>query len=111
MPGPVLDVTSVMTCPHGGKVTNVPSQPRVLVNGQPALVLPDVGTVAGCAFTLPGGKPSPCVTVQWTAPATRVLASGQPVLVQSSVGLCKSPEQAPQGPAIISTVQPRVTAM
>ncbi len=110
MPGPVLDPTSVMTCPHGGKVSNVATQPRVFVMGKPVLVLADVGTVAACAFTLPGGKPSPCVTVQWTAPATRVRANGQPVLIQSSVGLCKSPEQAPQGPAVITATQPRVIA-
>ena len=111
MPGPILDVSSALTCPHGAKVTHVASQPRVRVNGQFALVVADQATIAGCAFQLPPPKPSPCVTIQWTAPAGRVFASGQPVLVQSSVGLCKSPEQAPQGPAIVAAVQPRVTAM
>ena len=108
MPQPLLEATTVMQCPHGGPVTHAPSQVRVTINGAPALTVSDVGMVAGCAFTIPTSKPSPCTTVQWTAPATRVTLSGQPALLATSVGLCKSPEQAPQGPAIIAAPQPRV---
>lgn len=111
MPGNTLDLATVMTCPHGATVSHVPSQSRVLVNQQPVLVQSDQATIAGCPFTLPGGKPSPCTTIQWTAPAARVKIQGQPVLVQTSIGLCKSPEQAPQGPTLVTTVQPRVKAM
>ena len=107
----ILNSTSVMTCPHAGQASHVPSQQRVLVQGAPALVLSDQGMIAGCPFTIPGPKPSPCTTLRWTVGATRVLAGGQPVLLQSSVGLCNSPEQAPQGPPIISVVQPRVQGM
>ncbi len=110
MPGPVLDVSTTAMCMHGAKLTHAPSQTRVLVNGSPALVVADVPTIAGCPFQL-GNKPSPCVTAQWMAPATRVFANMQPVLVQSSQGTCKSPEQAPQGLAVIAAVQPRVKAM
>jgi hypothetical protein len=110
MPGPLFELNTSMQCPHGGKVNHAPSQVRVLIGKAPALTVSDVGLVAGCAFTIPPTKPSPCVTVQWLAPAVRVKLSGQPALLASSVGLCKSPEQAPQGP-VIASPSPRVKGM
>ena len=109
---PVLTAASVITCPHAAPVAHTPSQVRVTMSGAPALTLPDVSVITGCLFNIPSlPKPSPCVTIQWTVAATRVFAGGAPVLLQSSVGVCKSPEQAPQGPPIISVVQPRVQGM
>jgi hypothetical protein len=68
--------------------------------------------VAGCPFTLPGPKPSPCVRVQWTAPAARVFVLGAPALTVPAPGpapgLCFSPDQIPQGPPVVSAVQTRV---
>lgn len=110
MPGPLFELNTPMQCPHGAKATHVPSQMRVLISSAPALTVSDAGMVAGCPFTLPNGKPSPCVTIQWSAPAVRVKLSGQPALLSSSVGLCKSPEQAPQGP-VIASPSPRVKGM
>jgi hypothetical protein len=107
---PVLSSASVLTCPHAGHVTHTPSQARVVVVGAPALTQADTNMVAGCPFTLPA-KPSPCVTVRWTVAAVRVTAGGLPLLLQSSVGLCSSPEQAPQGPPLVTVVQPRVQAL
>jgi len=49
--------------------------------------------------------------VQWTVPATRVTVLGAPVLLATSAGIGQSVEQIPQGPAIVSTVQARVTAI
>lgn len=110
MPGPLFELNTPMQCPHGGKVNHVPSQTRVLINKAPALTVGDTGLVAGCAFTLPPSKPSPCLTIQWVAPALRVKLSGQPALLASSVGLCKSPESAPQGP-LVASPNPRVKGM
>jgi hypothetical protein len=73
-----------------------------------ASTIADQFLVAGCAFTLPGGKPQPCVRVQWTTPAARVLVIGSPVVLQTSVGLCVSAESIPAGPPVLTTVQPRV---
>jgi hypothetical protein len=81
---------------------------RVLVSGQPVATLADQFLIAGCAFTIPTGKPQPCVRIQWLTPATRVFVNGQPVILQSSTGLCQSPEQIPQGAPIVVTTQPRV---
>ena len=110
MPGPVLHTGATATCPHGGMLTIVVASPRVTVNGMPAATLTDQGLVAGCAFTLPGGKPQPCVTTRWIAGATRVTANGVPLLINPCVALCLSAEQIPGGPPIISGSQTRVIA-
>ena len=110
MPGPVLHPGTTANCPHGGSLQIVAASPRVTVSGMPAAVLTDQGLIAGCAFTLPGGKPQPCVTTRWIAASTRVLASGQPLLINPLVALCLSAEQIPGGPPIISASQTRVIA-
>lgn len=110
MPGPVLHVGTTATCPHGGTLNIVAASPRVMVSNMPAAVLTDQGLVAGCAFTLPNGKPQPCVTTKWIVAATRVVANGQPVLINPVVAICQSVEQIPGGPPIISSSQTRVIA-
>jgi len=104
-----VTAASIVTCTHAAKVTHVPSS-RVLVQGVPILVQTDTNAIVGCPFTLPTvpPKPSPCIQVRWTTAALRVSASGKPVLAQTAVGLCSSPEQAPQGPPIVNPAQVRV---
>lgn len=108
MPGPLFHVGNTTMCPHGGMGQTISANARVLVNGLPVATIADQTLIAGCVFTLPGPKPSPCIKVQWLVPAARVLIMGQPALLQTSTGLCQSPEQAPQGPPIVSVNQPRV---
>lgn len=113
MPGPVLHSGTVATCPHGGTLNIVAASPRVVVSGMPIAVLTDQGLVAGCPFQVPvgaGTKPQPCVTTKWMVGATRVLAGGQPVLINPCVALCFSVEQIPGGPPVISSSQLRVVA-
>jgi hypothetical protein len=107
VPGPLLHVGAVVTCPHAGPASIVSSNARVLVSAQPVATLTDMTLVAGCAFSLPSG-PHPCVRVQWLVPAARVLVNGQPALLQTSTGLAQAADQAPQGPPLVSAVQPRV---
>jgi uncharacterized Zn-binding protein involved in type VI secretion len=109
MPGPLYHVGGVAMCPHGGQVTTISSNTRVLVSGQPVATMSDTSTVAGCAFTIPGPKPQPCIRVQWLVPAARVTINGQPALLQTSMGMCPSAESIPQGPPSITTTQMRVT--
>jgi hypothetical protein len=108
MPGFLLHVGASAICPHGGQITIIPSSPRVLVSGQPVATFADTTLVAGCAFTLPGGKPQPCIKVQWLVPAVRVRVGGQQALLQTSSGLCQSAEQIPQGPPNVIAGQVRV---
>lgn len=107
----LLDATSQITCAHGAPCKHMPAQQRVKILGMPALVATDVNSIAGCAFALPGPTASPCVTVQWIVPATRVKVMGQPVVLQTSTGLCKAATQAPQGAPLITVVQARVQGL
>ena len=108
MPGFLFHVGAAAICPHGGQVTTISTNTRVMVSNQPVATASDTFVVAGCAFTVPGPKPQPCVIVQWLVPAIRVLINGQPAILQDSVGLCQSAEQIPQGPPTVITTQPRV---
>jgi hypothetical protein len=108
MPGTLFHVGAAATCSHGGQVATISSNTRVLVSGQPVATMGDLFTVTGCTFTVPPGKPQPCVKIQWTTPAARVTVMGQPVILQTSLGVGLSVEQLPGGPPIVGATQPRV---
>lgn len=110
MPGSIVHVGAVAICPHAGQVSVISANTRVMVSGQPAATAADTFLIAGCPFTLPAPKPQPCVTVRWLVPSLRVRVNGQPVVLQTSTGLCQSVEQVPQGPPTVVAVQPRVSA-
>ena len=113
MPGATLvHVGAQLMCPHGGQVTGVASSPRVTAGKMPVLTASDTFTVAACPFQIPvppGTKPQPCVTVKWIVPSLRVKVGGKPALVRSSVGLCQSAEQIPQGPPNVVNTQMRAS--
>jgi uncharacterized Zn-binding protein involved in type VI secretion len=111
MPGLLFHVGAVATCPHAIPIQVIPSNVRVLVNGMPAATLGDQFVVTGCPFTVPPGKPQPCVRVQWLAPATRILINGQPAILNLSSAMCLSADQIPNGPPIVISTQPRVGGM
>jgi hypothetical protein len=111
MPGFLLTADATVTCSHGGQVEFAPAQTRALAGGAPIATLADQLVVAGC----PGIPASPgvvCTTVEWIGVASRVTASGLPVLVQS----------LPQGPGdgtvigpppplpLVAEVQPQAVA-
>lgn len=106
MAGFVLHVGATVICSHGGQATPTAPSPRVMVSGQPVTTLAAPYVVAGCALPPPPAANGPCVTAQWVVGATRVLAGGQPVLVQSGQAIC-----APTGtPLQVLVTQTRVTA-
>jgi hypothetical protein len=105
MSGHILDTGCTVACPHGGQATITSANTKVKVGGKPAVLATDTMLISKCSFTLPSGTPSPCVTVQWSAPAGRVTVNGTAVLLSSSQGVCKSAAGAPQGPAQVSGMQ------
>lgn len=108
MPGPVITITAQVLCPHAGQGKIVPSQARVVATGQPVATALSVTSVIGCPFTLPPPSPGPCVSIQWSMPALRVKAMGQPVLiVQPGAGMSVGPMP---GPANVVPAQVRVVA-
>jgi hypothetical protein len=107
MPGFILHVGATVQCAHGGQATPTAPFPRVLVSGQPVTTLSAPYLVAGCSMPPPAAGNGPCVTGQWLVGATRVLAGGQPVLLQSSTAIC-----APTGaPLLIAVTQSRVAGL
>jgi hypothetical protein len=110
MPGYILTTSSQVMCTHGGTASLITSNTKLKVDNSPALLESDVLPVAGCPFTLPGPKPSPCIRIEWTAGATQCKCDGTPVLIQSSVGKCISAEGATQGLAIIAMTQTKAQA-
>ena len=88
MPGYLLHVGATVLCFHAGQAQPTAPNPRVLVGGQPVVTQAAPYMIAGCPFTTPAGTPLPCVTAQWVVGATRVLAGGQPLLLQDSQAVC-----------------------
>lgn len=104
MPGPIVHLGATVLCSHGGQATPATPFPRVLVSGQPIVTLSSPYVVAGCP--LPSNAGGPCVSAQWVVGATRVVAGGAPVVVQSGTAMC-----VPTGvPLTVTVVQPRVVA-
>jgi hypothetical protein len=107
MPGFLVHVGATVLCAHGGQAQPTVPNPRVLVSGQPTVLMTTPYLVAGCALPPPTAANGPCVTAQWVSGTVRVTSNGQPLVVQSSQAIC-----APTGtPLLITVTQMRVSAM
>ena len=107
MPGFLLHVGATVLCSHAGQAQATVPNPRVLVSGQPTVLLPGPWVVAGCAMPPPPAGNGPCVTAQFITSAVRVLSNGLPLLLLDSQAIC-----VPTGtPLMIVLTQPRVTGM
>lgn len=113
MAGKALTVQSTLQCPHGGAVQIIPTNTRVRADGGFVATIADTTLISGCPFQIPGTPPipSPCVTVQWVVGDTRVKASGNLTLSESSVGMCLAATQAPQGPVTVASTQQKASTM
>ncbi len=107
MPGFLVHVGAQVMCAHGGQAQPTAPNPRVLVSGQPTVLITPPYVVAGCAMPPPPAGNGPCVTAQWLVGSTRVLSNGQPLVVQSSQAVC-----VPTGtPLMILVTQTRASAI
>src|SRR5829696_4374276 len=88
MPGFLLHVGATVLCSHAGQAQPTVPNPRVMVSGQPRVTRASPYVVAGCTLPPPPGANGPCVTAQWTTAATRLLSTGQPLLLQDSQAIC-----------------------
>lgn len=107
MSGNALTAAAALQCPHGGQIRATPSNTRARGDAY-LLTSGDAFTVAGCAFTLPPGTPSPCLSVRWIVSDLRVTA-GSPTLSETAAGMCLSGANVPQGPVSVVSTQRRVT--
>ncbi len=109
MADPLLHVSMTAYCPHpSGSVSVVTTNTRVKVAGQYAATVSDTFTIAGCEFNPTGSSPSPCLTIQWIAGATRVKVTGSSAVLTTSNGLCEAAGALPQGAPQIVQTQERV---
>jgi hypothetical protein len=107
MPGFLVQVGAQVLCAHGGQATPTTPNPRIAIGGAPSVLMTTPYVIAACALPPPPTANGPCVSGQWLSGTARVLANGQPLLVQSSTSVC-----APTGtPMMIVATQARVTAM
>ena len=109
MGGAVVQLGAVALCPHGGQIIAATSNTRVRVDGSPMLIRSDAFPIVGCPLEI-GSVPQPCLSAQWVGTSARVSVMGQPVITQSTEGVCLGPDGAPQGPATIVSTQTRVVA-
>jgi hypothetical protein len=116
MPGFLLHVNASAACFHAAPAVIPPTQPKVLVGGQPVATSDATITVTGCPFQVPipgGTKPQPCVQIKWATIATKVLVGGKPALLGPAPGtvpgICLSAEQIPQGAPSLSAIQTHVS--
>jgi hypothetical protein len=114
MPGLLVNLGGILTCPHAAPVKPNPAgPPRVFVNGaQVVYTMADLHTVTGCPFQIPtpaGPKPQPCVLVK-LQPSLRVKINGVPAALLTPAAICQSIEQIPQGPPNSAPNQKRVVA-
>ncbi|MEA3207797.1 MAG: hypothetical protein QOE70_854 [Chthoniobacter sp.] len=86
MPAPIVHFGATITCFHQGLAQPTVLSPRVLVSRQMVVTLATPYVVAGCALSTTSTPP--CVSAQWVTGATRVLAGGNPVIIQTSQAVC-----------------------
>ena len=91
MPGYLLHEGATVICMHGGEAEPTEPEPRVTVSGQPIVTQTCIYTIAGCPLPAPPNGNGPCVTATWITAATRITASGIPVLLQDSQAICVLP--------------------
>ena len=53
----IMTKNAIVTCPHGGTGTNIPTQNKVFVKDSPVMVDGDSGSVLGCMLPLTMGLP------------------------------------------------------
>ena len=109
MPGKVLTTGSTVQCPHGGQASLSTGNTKASTMAGKILLETDIHMVSGCTFTI-GTKPSPCLRIEWKAGAVKLKVNQTGVLVESSIGLCYSPEGAPQGPATVVMADQKASA-
>jgi hypothetical protein len=107
---PILTAAGTIQCPHAAPGSLVASSTKVLIDSAPPLLAADKGTISGCPFTVPTGKPQPCVTALLTKASSKVLVEGKPVLLMNPSDMCQSAEQIPQGPVVWGSLQTKVVA-
>jgi hypothetical protein len=100
---PVLTSTAMVMCSHGGRVTLIPRQVTVGIQGGMVMCEPDLvgAPIVGCAQP-PTPTTKPCTMVVSTLPGSstpKVLAANRPVYLATLQGLT---DGVPPGTLIVA---------
>ncbi len=106
-----LTTTSTIMCPHGGLANLLTANTKVFTQGSPVLLASDIHPIIGCPFTLPNGKYSPCIRIEWSAGSTQTSANSTAPLLKNSIGKCYNAENAIQGVATIVNTQIKASGL
>ena len=106
MPSPIVTTAAKIMCAHGGQVTLIPKQMKVLAGGQPVMCVGDlVGSpIVGCAQPATPAT-APCLVVASEIPipmvgmSPKVLVMGKPVLLAGINGVTSG---VPPSPLIVA---------
>ncbi len=106
MPMPIINTAAKIMCAHGGQVTLIPKQMKVLVGGSPAMCVGDImgSPIVGCAQP-PTPVTAPCLVVASEIPIPmvgmnpRILVGGKPVLLAGINGITSG---IPPSPLIVA---------
>jgi hypothetical protein len=94
MPAPIVTAAAKIMCAHGGQVTLIPKQVKVLAGGMPVLCVGDLigSPIVGCAQP-PTPATAPCLVVASEIPIPmvgmnpKVMVMGKPVLLAGINGI------------------------
>ncbi|SFS96469.1 hypothetical protein [Saccharopolyspora flava] len=100
MTGKLIDATTALHCPHGGRISAASGSSAVRVDGRQARTAADVFTVIGCPLMINGHR-DPCLTVRWNPPSQAVLVDGVPLLLDSTDGQCFGADLVPRGRPVV----------
>lgn len=84
----LLHENATVLCLHAGQAQPTVTDQRVTVGGQKVVTQSAPYTISGCTLPPPIAANGPCVTAMWMSAATRVKASGLPVLLSDSQATC-----------------------
>lgn len=105
MSGFLLTAKSAVKCSHNGTATPVATNSRVLVGGEPTLLVPAAYGIAGCSLTNSTGAPF-CMTGMWSKATARVTSNGMPLAVEGVGSTCVNTSQ----PMRVDSNQRKVSA-
>ncbi|MEK7724552.1 MAG: hypothetical protein AAB336_09415 [Acidobacteriota bacterium] len=102
----LLNTTSIITCPHGGKILCKPFfGGSYLIDGQPVCVKEDNYSIYGCPM-----PKNQCHSVKWQNDPFGVLIFGRyQVLTNDSVGVCLDHKNSVTGNAVSVVYQTKVS--
>jgi hypothetical protein len=106
MPSPIVTSAAKIMCAHGGQVTLIPKQMKVLAGGAPVLCVGDLvgAPIVGCAQP-PTPATAPCLVVASEIPipmvgmSPTVLVGGKPALLAGINGITSG---VPPSPLIVA---------